>query len=166
MTRCFTMFHNVRYKDHFTNKVNFYCYNPLIVFKAADNFKCRHRYNNFCHNLFSVIFPFIVDVNFCTTEVKAQLVEVQKNVFFKANICCFVFKSWSLFVIEVIKQSRIKIRWSTYSFLKKILSEPTPSDEDQNALSLSVSKDILESGALDRSAILTCYEIQDFRKSD
>jgi hypothetical protein len=33
--------------------------------------------------------------------------------------------------------------------------EPTPSDEDQNALSLSVNKISLESGALDRSAILT-----------
>ncbi len=44
---------------------------------------------------------------------------------------------------------------------EKILSEvgfePTPSDEDQNALSLSARKVTLESGALDRSAILTCY---------
>ena len=33
--------------------------------------------------------------------------------------------------------------------------EPTPSDEDQNALSVSLRKVTLESGALDRSAILT-----------
>ncbi len=45
---------------------------------------------------------------------------------------------------------------------EKVLSEvgfePTPSDEDQKALSLSVSKVHLESGALDRSAILTLYK--------
>ena len=50
--------------------------------------------------------------------------------------------------------------------MKKDLSEvgfePTPSYEDQNALSLSVSKDILESGALDRSAILTCCKYDEF----
>jgi hypothetical protein len=33
--------------------------------------------------------------------------------------------------------------------------EPTPSDEDQNAPSRSVNKIALDSGALDRSAILT-----------
>ena len=42
---------------------------------------------------------------------------------------------------------------------KKIVSEvgfePTPSCEDQNALSIT-EKVSLESGALDRSAILTC----------
>ncbi len=43
--------------------------------------------------------------------------------------------------------------------LSEVGFEPTPSDEDQNALSLSVSKDILESGALDRSAILTWWAL-------
>ena len=39
--------------------------------------------------------------------------------------------------------------------MSEVEFEPTPSDEDQNAPSLSVSKKSLESGALDRSAILT-----------
>ena len=38
--------------------------------------------------------------------------------------------------------------------------EPTPSYEDQNALPLSMRKVALESGALDRSAILTCYSME------
>jgi hypothetical protein len=42
-------------------------------------------------------------------------------------------------------------------YLSEVGFEPTPSDEDQNALSLSASKELLESGALDRSAILTYY---------
>ena len=41
--------------------------------------------------------------------------------------------------------------------LSEVGFEPTPSYEDKNALSLSMRKVYLESGALDRSAILTCY---------
>jgi hypothetical protein len=40
--------------------------------------------------------------------------------------------------------------------LSEVGYEPTPSDEDQNAHSLSMRKVTLESGALDHSAILTC----------
>ena len=43
--------------------------------------------------------------------------------------------------------------------LSEVGFEPTPSQEDQNALSLSVSKINLESGALDHSAILTLSQI-------
>ncbi|KAE9531506.1 hypothetical protein AGLY_010712 [Aphis glycines] len=48
--------------------------------------------------------------------------------------------------------------------LSEVGFEPTPSDEDQNAqLSIAMTdKDNLESGALDRSAILTCYNIRTF----
>ena len=42
--------------------------------------------------------------------------------------------------------------------LSEVGFEPTPSYEDQNSLSISLRKENLESGALDRSAILTCYE--------
>jgi hypothetical protein len=47
------------------------------------------------------------------------------------------------------------VKSSVKKFLSEVGFEPTPSDEDQNALSLSVSKVYLESGALDHSAILT-----------
>ena len=44
------------------------------------------------------------------------------------------------------------------TFLSEVGFEPTPSIEDQNSQSLEKGIS-LESGALDRSAILTCYEI-------
>ena len=43
------------------------------------------------------------------------------------------------------------------TFLSEVGFEPTPSFEDQNSQSLEKGIS-LESGALDRSAILTCYE--------
>ena len=42
-------------------------------------------------------------------------------------------------------------------FLSEVGFEPTPSYEDQNAHPLSEEKENLESGALDRSAILTWW---------
>ena len=44
------------------------------------------------------------------------------------------------------------------TFLSEVGFEPTPSFEDQNSQSLEKGIS-LESGALDRSAILTCYKI-------
>ncbi len=58
----------------------------------------------------------------------------------------------------------MKKNWKKY--LSEVGFEPTPSYEDQNALSLSVSKVHLESGALDRSAILTCYQIASKNNKD
>ena len=41
--------------------------------------------------------------------------------------------------------------------LSEVGFEPTPSFEDQNAHFIEAKSIALESGALDRSAILTCY---------
>ena len=50
---------------------------------------------------------------------------------------------------------------------KKVVSEvgfePTPSFEDQNAHSIEAKSKSLESGALDRSAILTCLLGKEFK---
>ena len=43
--------------------------------------------------------------------------------------------------------------------LSEVGFEPTPSIEDQNACSHLMAKEILESGALDRSAILTWKKV-------
>ena len=43
--------------------------------------------------------------------------------------------------------------------------EPTPSFEDQNAHFTEAKSISLESGALDRSAILTCYSNENFLKN-
>ena len=50
-------------------------------------------------------------------------------------------------------------------FLSEVGFEPTPSFEDQNAHLIEAKSISLESGALDRSAILTCCKVKYFLKT-
>ena len=71
------------------------------------------------------------------------------NIFYSRDSNNFIFS------IKTIIDYNFKLFKKEEKNLSEVGFEPTPSYEDQNALSLSMRKVNLESGALDRSAILT-----------
>ena len=71
--------------------------------------------------------------------------------FILINIWCYFLSKCSTLYHEFFSKRK-------KTFLSEVGFEPTPSFEDQNSQSLEKGIS-LESGALDRSAILTCYKM-------
>ena len=77
------------------------------------------------------------------------------NIFYSRDSSNFIFS------IKTIIDYNFKLFKKEEKNLSEVGFEPTPSYEDQNALS-NEEKVSLESGALDRSAILTCDSLSVF----